>query len=63
MGVTWGLGVVREALGWPPLTSYEAVDDSLVDAPVPIHSIDGPRPQDEGGWLWGPGEEGVHRLA
>lgn len=33
----------REAGVWPALTPHNAVEDTLVDAPIPVHGVDGPR--------------------
>lgn len=41
------------------LTPYNAVDDPLVDALISIHSVDRPRTQDKGGWLWRWGQRGA----
>lgn len=46
-----GRGVGREAGSWCALTRDHAVDDTLVDAPVSVHGVDGPRSQGEGAWL------------
>lgn len=44
------------------LTLHDTVGDVLANAPVPVHSIDGPRAQGEGGRLWGPEMRGCHGL-
>lgn len=46
-----------EAGLWRTLTTHDAIEDALVDAPVPVHGIDGPRTQGEGALLWGWGQE------
>lgn len=57
MGVGLGRVLSGETLGPGSLTPQDAVDDPLVDAPIPVHGIDGPRSQGERGWLWGQREE------
>lgn len=52
VGMGSGCSLEREVGSCCPLTSDDAVLDGLVDAPVPIHGVDGPRVQDEGAWLW-----------